>query len=119
MEILDGHFRDSRARRTCQRRYEAVQLAVELNFLINLPAVGFERGSEVVQIDSRKLCHHPVSGTAGKLPHQPVIPPLVAPATYQVVALFYFFEEARNFFRVVMPVAVPRNDAFPPRTITP
>src|SRR5437867_2208941 len=42
MEIFDGHFRDSRAGRTCQRRDEPVQLAVKLNFLNDYAPVGLE-----------------------------------------------------------------------------
>ena len=37
---------------------------------------------------------------------------LVAPATDQVVALFDFFEEAGNFFGVVLQIPVHGNDDF-------
>ncbi len=94
-----------------------MQLAVELNFLNDLSAVGFERCSKIVQIDSRKFCHHPVGGAAGKLPHQPVVPPVVTPAAHQVEAFLDFFQKARNLFGVVLQVAVHGNDDFAARKI--
>src|SRR5207249_4188331 len=117
MKILDGHFRDSRAGRTCQRRDEPVELAVKLNFLNDLAAVGLKRGSKIVKVDSRKFRHHPVGGAAGKLAHQPVIPPVVTPAAHQFETFFDFFQKARNFFRVVLQIAVHRNDDFAARKI--
>ena len=52
IEIGDGDFGDFRAGGTGQRRNEAVEFAVELNFLNDFAAVGFKGGAEVVQVDA-------------------------------------------------------------------
>src|SRR5205807_2940069 len=100
-----------------QRRDEPVQFAVKLNFLNDFPAVGLEGGSKIVEVDSRELCHHPIGGATRKLPHKPVIPPVVAPAAHQVETFLDFFQKARNLFRVVLQIAVHRNDDFAARKI--
>ena len=90
-----------------------MQLAIQLDFLQNFPAIGFKGGAEIVKFDAGKLGHHPVGGPAGNLPHQPVILALKTPAADQVVAFFDFFQKAGNFFRIVLQVPVHGNDNFP------
>src|SRR5215470_12811278 len=59
-QVFNGNFDDSRAGGAGERRNEAVQLAVELNFLNDLATVGLKSGSKVVQVHAGKLCHHPI-----------------------------------------------------------
>ena len=100
--VFDRHFGDFRAAGTGKSGNEAVQFAVELNFLDNLAAVGLESRPEVVQVDSRKLGHHPIGDAAGKLAGQPGVVALVAPAADEVVAFLELFDEARNLSRIVL-----------------
>src|SRR5438045_8368268 len=46
-----------------------------------------------------------------------MISPVVAPATYQVVALFYFVQKAWNLFGVMLQVAVHGDDDLAPGKI--
>src|SRR5581483_999174 len=117
LEVFDGDFGDLRAGGTGESGNEAMEFAVELDFLDDFAAIGLEGGAEVVQLDAGELGHHPVGDMAGKLPHQPVIAALVAPAADQVVAFFNFFQESRNFFGVVLKIAVHGDDDFAARKI--
>ena len=51
--VADGHLGYAGAVETRQRGNEAVQLAVQIDVLQNLGAVGLERGAEIAQIDAR------------------------------------------------------------------
>ena len=110
IEIGDRDFGDACAGGGCQRRDEAVEFAVELNFLNDFALIGFECRAEVVEIDAAQLGHHPIGDAAGELAHEPVIAAGVAPAADEVEAFFDFLEEAGNFFGIVLEIAVHRND---------
>src|SRR5215831_7884131 len=109
-QVFNGNFDDSRAGGAGERRNEAVQLAVELNFLNDFAAVGLEGRAEIVQFYSGELRHHPIGGAARDLPHQPVVAARIAPSAYQVVAFFDLFKEAGNLFRIMLEVAVHRDN---------
>ena len=96
VKVFDGDFGNFCAARAGQRRDEAMQFAVQLNFLDNLAPVSLEGGSEVVEFDAREFRHHPVGREAGKLAREPGVFALVAPAADQVVAFLDFFHEARD-----------------------
>src|SRR5579875_3804606 len=108
--IGDGHLGHGRAGPAGERRYEAVQLAVQLDFGQYFAAIGLERGAEVVQVHARKLGHDPVGDAAGQLAGQKGVGALHAPAAHDVVPLLNFFDESRNFGGIVLQVAVHGND---------
>src|SRR5580704_7655291 len=110
IEVGDGDFGDARAGGSCECRNETVKFAVELDFLDDFALVGFERCAEVVEVYAAQLGHHPVGDAAGKLAHEPVIAAGIAPAADEVEALLDFLEEARDFFGVVLEVAVHRDN---------
>src|SRR5882724_4341164 len=115
--ICNRHFHNFCAASACQCWNEPVQLAVQLNLLNNFPAVRLERGAKIVQLHAGKFSHHPVRSAAWNLSHQPVIMPRMAPATHQVVAFFDFLQESRNLVRVMLHIAVHRDDDGPARKV--
>src|ERR1700722_7190423 len=91
VDILDRNFDDRSAIPRCQRRDEPMKLPVKRHLPQNFPAVGFERRSEVVNIDSTQLRHQPV-GAAGWNTAQPeIVDAILAPAANNVVSLGDFF----------------------------
>src|SRR5207244_10225153 len=85
---------------------ETVELAVEWDCLNDFSTVGLEGRAEIVQWNSRKICHHPVRDSARQPARQPPVLSLRSPAADDVVALFELGDEGRNFFGVVLQVAV-------------
>jgi len=94
---------------------EAVQFAVKLNLLQNFPPIRLEGGPKSCN-SYRKLGHQPVRDAARHPAHQPVVSSLVAPPASQVVA-FSIFSRSSEFLRVVLQIAVHRDDDFPARKI--
>ena len=83
-----------------------------MNLREDFPAVRLEGSPEVVQVYTGKLRHHLVGNAAWQLPHEPVVRPFHAPPADDVVALFHFFQEPRNFIRVVLQIPVHGDDDF-------
>ena len=87
-----------------------MQFTVELEILNGLSTIGLECGAEIVQWNSRKVCHHPVRDSARQPARQPPVLSLRSPAADDVVALLELGDEGRNFFGVVLQVAVHGDD---------
>src|SRR5215470_7794994 len=102
-----------------QRRNEAMQFAVQRHLLENLSAIGFERGSEVVNIDAAQLRHQPV-GTPGREAAQPeIVNTHFAPAADDVITLGNLLQKNRNVGGIVLQVAIHSDDVFATRMIEP
>src|SRR5215471_1688648 len=86
VHILDWHFADRCTMPRCQRRDKSMQFAVERNLLQNIPAIGFEGRSEVVNIDAADLRHHPVRDSRRDPAHPEVVDSILAPATDDVIS---------------------------------
>ena len=115
--IADRHFRNGGPGDFGQRGNKTVQLAIKLHLLDHLPAVRLERGAKIAQRHSGKLGHHPVGHPAGKLPGQPVILALGAPAAGDIESLADFLQQRGNVSGVVLLVAVHGDDNFALREI--
>src|SRR5258705_12689415 len=87
-----------------------MQLPIELNTLYDFSTIGLEGGAKVVKWGSRDLSHDPVRNSAGQPACQPRVQPLLAPTTDEVVALFKFGEERRDFFGLMLQIAIHRDD---------
>ena len=79
--------------------------------------IRLERRPEVVNIHARKLRHQPVRAARWDPPHHEVVDALLAPARHHVVALFQLFQEVRNLVRIVLQIAVHRQDEIARRMI--
>src|SRR6202034_3398439 len=115
--IRDRNLRDRCPGPARQRRNETVQLAVEIDLVQDFAAIGFERGAKVVQVHARKLGHQSIGDTAWELAAEQIVGALHAPAADDVVAFLHLFDEARNFRRIVLQIAVHRNDDLALRVI--
>ena len=94
-----------------------MQFTVELNFLNDFAAIGFEGGAKIVQVDTGQFRHHPVGNAAGNLAHEPMVAARVAPAAHEIEALFDFLEKPGNLFRVVLQIPVHGDDDLAAREI--
>ncbi len=119
VHVANRHFADRRSVPRSQRRNKAVQFAVERHLLQNLAAIGFERGTEVVDVHAAELRHQPVGAARGKTAQPEVVNAHLAPAADDVVALGNFLEEQRNVRGVVLQIAVHGDDVLAARMIEP
>ena len=88
-----------------QHRHEAVQLAVEPNFVHHLAAKRLQAAIVVVQMDARQVADQPVEH-ARRQHLVPRIVPLVLPAAHDVEAFVELGQQAGDLGRVVLQVAV-------------
>src|SRR5258708_7295481 len=61
--VADGHFSDSRAIKACQRRNEAMQFTVQIDFLEYFSTISLESCAEISKLNARCLRHQPVRDT--------------------------------------------------------
>ena len=108
--VRDGNLADGGSVPAGQSRDETMHLAVEGDILDDLAAVGLEGCAEVVDVDTGEGGHELVCGAGGDAAHEEVVAALVSPATNDIVALFQFGEEARNFVGIVLQIAVHGED---------
>ena len=110
---------ETRAVKTGQRGDEAVELAVEIDVLEDLGAVGFKRGAEIAQVDSAGLGHQPVGDARRNLAHDGVVHAMFAPAAGDVVALIDFLEQRGNVLGAVLKIAIHGDDHVALRLVEP
>ena len=108
--IADGNFDDPGSVETGEGRNKPMKFAVEIDVLENLGAIGFEGGAEVAQFDAGRAGHQPVGDTRGKLAGDGVVDAVLAPTAGDVVAFFDLLEEGWDVFRVMLEVAIERDD---------
>src|SRR3954454_2152683 len=107
--MIDGNLahRPTAGRR--EDRYEAVQFAVQPDFVENLAAIAFEAAVVVVQLDTGEHADEPVEDA--RRPYLvPRIVPHLLPAADAIEPLVDFGQKARNFARVVLQVGVESHD---------
>ena len=111
--MADLDLGDAKPSRVRQDRDETVQLAVDADLAQHLAAVKLEPAIVVVQAAAGQRADHPVEDPAGI----DLVPGVVAsllPAADDVVSLFELGQEAGNLGRVVLKVAVEREDEVAP-----
>ena len=104
---------DPKAAGVRQDRDEPVQLAVDADLAQHLAAVELEPAIVIVEAAAAHAADHPVEDAAGI----DLVPGIVAgllPAADHVVSLFELGQEARNLGRVVLKIAVEREDQVAP-----
>src|SRR5580658_2484159 len=106
VHIADGNFADGCAIPRGQRRDEAVKFAVERHLVEHLAAVGFERGTEVVNIYAAELGQQPVRHAGGDAAHPEIIDANLAPAADDVVTGGNLLEEYGNISGIVLQIAI-------------
>ena len=103
--MADDDFADAKALGRREHRHEAVQLAVEPNFVHHLAAEGLQAAVVIVQVDARQLAHEPIEHPR----RQHLVPGVVAlalPAAHDVEAFVELGQQVGDFGRVVLQVAV-------------
>ena len=80
------------------------------NVVDQFAAVGLEGRAKVVNVHAGKLRHQPVRATRRNAPHHEIVDALFSPAADNVVALFQLFEEIWNLARVMLQIAIHRED---------
>src|SRR5215831_6044072 len=89
-----------------------MQFAVKRHLLEYLVAIRLERCSEVMNIDTAELRHHPVC-TVGRDATQPeIVNALLSPAADDVIALGDFFQKYRDICGIVLQVSIHGDDVF-------
>ena len=111
-QILDGNLRDGRTGPACKCWNKAVQFTIQLQVLHHLTPVRFESGSEIMQLQTAEFCHQPIRDMAGQAAREPAILPLKTPTADDVISLAQFGNERRDFGRIVLEIAVHRNNDF-------
>src|SRR5215470_15273016 len=102
-----------------QRRNEAMQFAVQGHLLENLSAIGFERSSEVVNINTAELRHQPICAARREAAQPEIVNAHLAPAADDVVSLGNLFEKNWNVGGIVLQIAVHGDDVLAARMIEP
>src|SRR5438445_9597949 len=93
VHIADGYFADRSTMPGSQGRNEAVEFAVKRDLFEDLAAVGFESGSEIVNVHPAEFRHQPI-GTTGRNATQPeIVDALLAPPANDVIALGDFLKK--------------------------
>src|ERR1700693_5394413 len=87
-----------------------MQFAVERNLFENVAAVGLEGGTEVVDIDSADLGHHPVGDARGDAAHPEIVDAHFAPSADDVIASGNFFQKQWDIVGVVLQIAIHGDD---------
>ena len=108
--VLDDDFAGAEAFGRGQHRHEAVQLAVEPDFVHHLAAKGLQAAVVIVQMDAREPLTSQLKTRDGSTLCQGIVP-LAFPAADDVVAFVELGEQRGDFGRVVLQVAVDRDDA--------
>src|SRR5437667_2999092 len=116
-DVLDRNLSDGGSLPTSQRRNEAVQIPVQLQFSHNLSTISFEGSAEIVKLNARQPGHHSVGNPTRNSSGQPGVFPFDAPAADDVIPFQDLFDELRNLSRVMLEVAIHRNDDFAVRII--
>ena len=111
--VADLDLADAEAPGMRQDRNETVQLAIDADLPQHLAAVELEPAIVVVQAAAGQAADHPVEDAAG-IDLVPGVVPGLLPAADHVVALVELGQEARDLGRVVLKVAVEREDQVAP-----
>src|SRR5439155_154777 len=107
--VIDGELGHAEAAVVGEHRDEAVQLAVELQPAHDVGAVGLQAAVHVVQPEAGDAAGDRVEDP-GESPAPPRVAPVRLPARYQVETLVELRQQARDLRRVVLEVAVDRDD---------
>src|ERR1700678_927217 len=102
VDVLDGYLDDGCAMPRSQCWNEAMQLPVERNLIQYFAAIGFESGTEIVNIDPAQLRHKPVRAARGETAQPEIVDAIFTPSADDVVALGNFFEEQRDVGGIVL-----------------
>ena len=94
-----------------------MHLAVKRDVVNHFAAVCLERRAKVVNVHAGKLRHQPVRATGRNPPHDEVVNTLFSPSTDHVVALFKLRKEIWDLGRVVLQVAIHRENVVTLRMI--
>ncbi len=107
------HLRDARPFEIGQHGDEAVQLAIQAHALRDLGPEDLQRAAIVLHVHAAELADDPVGDAAGNFAQQDVVLAVGADAGHQIpVALFGQIEHHRNVERIVLQIAVERDDEF-------
>ncbi len=93
-----------------QNRNEAVHLAVQLQFTGDLTAHGLERAAQIVNRETGDPRDQSVGELRGKATIEPRVLAVLPPAVYQVVTLVDLAEHHLDVARIVLQVAIHRDD---------
>ena len=107
--VVDGQLRDAEAAVVREHGDEAVQLAVEPQAVHDLGAVGLQAAVHVVQVHAGEGAGDAVEDAREDAPRERIAPARL-PAGDEVEALVELREQPRNLGRVVLQVAVDRDD---------
>src|SRR4051812_23415816 len=110
--VAHRHFDDLGADLGGERRDEAMQLAVEAQPANDVGAIHLERAAVVVQLDAGDARDHAVRHHRRQLARDGAVLPLLAPAGdhIDIRPLFEQIEEPRDVVRIILQVAVERDD---------
>ena len=92
---------------------EAVHLPVERDALKHLPAVGLQGTAVVVQMDAARVRDEAVRHAAQEVAPDRVVLPVLSPTRDQVVSLAELGDHLADIRRVILQVAVHRDDDLP------
>ena len=107
--VRDFDLADAVAAAGGQDGHEAVQFAVELDFVEDLAAVAFHPAVVVVELYARQVADHAVED-AGGIDFVPGVVPDALPAADDVEIFLHLGEKTGDFVRVVLEVGVERHD---------
>src|SRR5262249_26846984 len=107
--MVDGELGGAEAAVVREHRDETVKLAVKAHPVYDLGAVGLEAAVHVVEAEARDAAGHPVEDSRGNTPPERVSTTRL-PAGDEVVALVELGEQAGDLSRVVLEIAVDRDD---------
>src|SRR5579859_736823 len=109
IDVANGNLANRRSVPGRKRGNKPVQFAVQGHLVDDFAAVGLERRPKVMDIDAAELCHQPICAARRKAAHHKVVDALLAPSAHDVIALCDLFQEKRNVIRIVLEIAVHRD----------
>src|SRR5262245_56316956 len=110
-------FRAARSSLMRKEGNEPVHLAVELQLHGNFAANGLQRATRCANREACSARDQPIGDPRGKLARQQRVLPLFPPAMNEVVAFVELANQRWNVERVVLQIAIKRNDHFARRML--
>src|SRR5436309_9177324 len=107
--VVDRELGDAEAAVVREHWNEAVELAVQAQAVDDLCAVGLQAAVHVVELHAGKSARDAVEDAREDAPRKRVAPPRFPPG-HQVEALVELREQAWDLRRIVLQVAVDRDD---------
>src|SRR5437867_3336324 len=115
--MIYGHFYDPGSVRGGVDRQKAVHFAVKPYAVDHMALIGLHRTAKIVKPDSRDRGNQSVRKNAWNISPDVVVLPVLSPSGNHVVSLVEQVEHLRNIGRIVLAVAIQRNNRASARMI--